>query len=52
MGYGTQPHDWRLGELESMETLSLVPRVVVPGKLPVIQSIVANHHRCQAGMPH
>jgi hypothetical protein len=37
-------------ELESLETLSLslVSRVVVPGKLAVIQPIVANHHRCQA----
>src|SRR3954447_17248446 len=23
MGYGTQPHDWELGELESMKTLPL-----------------------------
>jgi hypothetical protein len=44
MGYGTRPHDWRLGELESMETLSVVPRMVVPQKFPAIQTIVANFY--------
>jgi hypothetical protein len=34
-----------------METLS-VSGVLISGKLPVIQSIVANHQKCRAGMPH
>jgi hypothetical protein len=30
MGYGTQPHDWKLDELESMKTLCLIVSVRIP----------------------
>jgi hypothetical protein len=43
MGYGTERHDWKLRELESMESFSLSLGCSVAGKPPVIESIVANH---------
>jgi hypothetical protein len=35
MSYGTRPHDWKLGELEYMKSLSL-SGVLVSRKFPVI----------------
>ena len=51
-GLWTRPHGWKLDELESMKnSLSLWgPRL--SAKLPVTQTIVPNHHKGQAGMPH
>jgi len=49
MGYGTRSHDRKLGELESMKTLSRCPSTSL---LYVTQPIVADQHECQAGVPH
>ena len=51
MDYGAQLHDWEPDELESMK-LSLCLWGAHPYEASLIQCIVANHHRCQAGMPH
>jgi len=42
--YGTQPHDWKLGELESMKNSLSFVWVFVSEKLPVIQSIGQYEH--------
>ena len=51
MGYGTQPHDRELDELESMEEVSLFLGCCLR-KLPVISSIVTDLHRSEVGMQH
>jgi len=49
MGYGTRPHDRKLDELESMKTLFRRPTTSL---FYVTQTIVADQHECQAGVPH
>jgi hypothetical protein len=51
MGYGTQPHDWELDELESMKGLLIVclsvPHAIRVTPCYVVQPIVADQHECQ-----
>jgi hypothetical protein len=49
MSYGAQPHDGKLSRISEISLSGLfTSRFLISWKLPVIQPIIANHHRCQA----